>query len=174
MFHRTILLLSVCLLAGCSENMSQLGGKPAENLSTADNHFFKVVSNANQTEIQSSQLALSQSQNPRVRQLAQQMIDDHTKAQNQLQSLASSKGAVLPQQLDSIHQGMVNNLQNKSGSDFDKAYVQTQVTAHHDTIANVQAESSNGSDSDVKSMADQLLPQLRMHLQMAEDVNKSL
>src|SRR5436305_14000560 len=104
MLQRSILLLSVCLLAGCSENMSQLGGKPAENLATADNHFFKVVSNANQTEIQSSQLALSQSQNQRVRQLAQQMIDDHSTAQNQRQTPASSKGAVLPTQLGSVHQ----------------------------------------------------------------------
>jgi putative membrane protein len=174
MFHRSILLLAVCMMAGCSENMSQLGGKPSDAVSMGDNHFFKVASNANQTEIETSQLAMNQAQSPRVRELAQQMITDHTKAQNQLQTLASSKGAALPQQLDSIHQAMVNNLQNKSGSDFDRAYVQTQITAHQDTIANVQNEVNNGTDPDVKSLADQLLPTLRMHLQMAQDVQKGL
>ena len=110
----------------------------------------------------------------RVLGFAQQMVDDHTTAQNQLQQLASQKGAVLPPQLDSVHQSLLDSLHNKTGTDFDRAYLDAQITAHRDTIANVQNEANNGSDVDSKNLAQQLLPQLQHHLQMAKDIRNSM
>jgi putative membrane protein len=174
MLRQFALCLAVMVLAGCSESMSQLGGKASPELSTGDNHFFKVVANANDTEVKMSQMALAQSQNAQVRQFAQHMIDDHTQAGKQVQALASQKDVVLPQQLDTIHQDLVDGLRGKTGADFDRAFMSAQVTAHQDTINNVKAEADNGSDQDVKQLAQQLLPKLQDHLRMAQQVQSGL
>jgi putative membrane protein len=148
--------------------MEDLGGKGNPNLSMKDNDFFKTITVANETEIQSSQLALTQSSSQDVRTFAQRMIDDHRLAEQKVGALAADKAIVLPTKLDSDHQSMIDDLKNKSGADFDQAYVKLQVQAHKDTIAADQDEADNGNDPAVKSLASQMLGTLQHHLQMAQ------
>ena len=51
-------------------------------------------------EIQLGQLALQKSTNPKVRQFAQKMVDDHSKANDQLRQVASANGLTVPEDLD--------------------------------------------------------------------------
>ena len=113
------------------------------------------------TEIQSSQMALQQSSNPRVKEFAQTMINDHTSAATSVMSVAKSKDVVPPMTLDTAHKDMVKTLDGKSGSDFDKAYLDLQVKAHEMTINLDQKEADNGNDPDVKNLATTLLPTLK-------------
>jgi putative membrane protein len=156
------------LVGGCGQSMQDLGGSPSTTLADGDNNYFKTISLSNMTEIDSSKLALTQSQNADVKQFAQHMIDDHTNAANQVAALAAQKGVVLPTQLDSMHQSLIDDLTSKSGSDFDKAYIDLQVKAHNQTIAADQSEANNGLDPQVKQLANSLLDTLKMHLSMAE------
>ncbi len=66
------------------------------NKGKADATFVEEAALASVNEIKISQLAVSQSTNPSVKQLAQQMIDDHTKAFDSLKEIAGNKGIVLP------------------------------------------------------------------------------
>ncbi len=164
----------MALVAGCQSSAEQLGGKSSPNLPPGENHFLKTIANANQAEIEMSQIALNKSQSAQVRQFAQHMIDDHTQATAQVQQLASQKGFELPTQLDTLHRGMVDEVAARSGTDFDRTFIQDQVRAHQDTIDNTEREADNGSDPDVKALAQKLLPTLRMHLQMAKNVQAAL
>jgi putative membrane protein len=123
---------------------------------------------ANMTEIDSSRLALDSSQDSNVKMFAQRMIDDHTQAQQDLSSLAASKAVTLPSHLDATHQKMIDELKEKSGTDFDKAYVDDQIAGHKEAISADQDEANNGNDPQERALADRLLPTLNMHLSMAE------
>ena len=101
------------------------------------------------------------------------MIDDHTADNQQLATFASSKGASIPTTLDDKHQAMVNQLSTLSGPDFNRAYLQDQVAAHQETIDAFKSEEMNGVDPDSQQMAKSMLPQLKMHLDMAMKLQKA-
>lgn len=161
-------------LVGCTQSTAELGGKSNPNLSERDNAFFRTVALSDKAEIASSQLALEKSSNPKVREFATKMISDHKMADAELMQTASTKEVVLPQQLDEDHQKMADELKSKSGSDFDKAYIDMQVTAHQATVDSVSDEAQNGNDSNVKNLAESLLPKLQGHLNMAKMIQGSM
>jgi len=159
-------------LAGCSSSsMDDLGGTPSSTLNDGDNDWFKMITLSNLTEIQISQMAMTQSHNSAVKEFAQRMIDDHTKANDEVMQLAAEKQVILPTRLDSKHQAIVDDLKSKTGPDFDKEFEQVQVKAHKETIAFDQDEANNGVDLQVKAEAEKLLPILKMHLQLAEKLH---
>jgi len=164
----TLIASLLLFVVGCGQTMQELGGSPSPNLNDGDNGFFKTIAIANKTEIDSSRMALDQSQNSGIRDFAQRMIDDHTAAQNELSTLARQKQVTLPTRLDSEHQSILDDLKSKSSTDFDKAYLDVQVKAHKDTIAADQDEANNGVDPQVKGLAGRLLDTLNMHLSMAQ------
>ena len=161
--------------AGCSSNqsMSDLGGKPSAEVMKSDNIFFKKITVANMTEIDSSKIALDQSQDVALKNFAQQMISDHTDAESKVAALAAEKGVELPTKIDDDHQKMIDNLKAKSGTDFNKAYIDLQVAAHKEAIDFDNDEVNNGSDPDVRKLASHLQNTLNMHLRMAEDLQSN-
>jgi len=66
------------------------------NKGKADASFVEDAFVIGQSEIKLSQLAVNQSSNPAVKDLAQQMIDDHTKANDALKDIAQKKSFMLP------------------------------------------------------------------------------
>ncbi len=119
-------------------------------------------------EIQSSQLALKKSQDRDIRDFAQRMIDDHTKANDKLKSLA--KNETVPSGLDPEHQQLLSKLQGENGSNFADDFKRIQVSAHEQTIDLFQAYAQKGTDQPIKQFAEQTLPTLKEHLQMAEQI----
>ena len=165
----------LCVAAGCaSESTEQLGGVASPQLSSQDNTFFRNITEANLTEIQSSQMALQSAKSPDVKGFAQQMISDHETAAAQLDAVAKSKGVQLPKMLDDSHKDMVDGLNGKTGDDFDKAYIEMQIKAHQEAINLDQDEADNGTDPDVKSTAAGLLPTLKHHLNMAQQIQTKM
>lgn len=145
---------------------SSQAGQP--KLSTAT--FTTQAANGNMLEIQTSQLAAGRSQNDEVNQFAQRMIQDHTKAADRLKSIAD----MVPTELDQQHASTLADLRKVNGPQFDRQYVQLQLTAHRDAIQLYQRYAQNGDDKDLKQFASELLPTLRDHLQMAEKLSGSL
>ena len=165
----------LCFGVGCSSNqsMTELGGKPSPEIMKSDNIFLKKIAVSNMTEIESSKLALEQSQNTALKTFAQHMIDDHTEAGSRVAALAAEKQAELPTKLDDDHQKLIDDLKAKSPGDFDKAFIDLQVAAHKEAIAFDNDEVDNGSDPDVRKLASHLQNTLNMHLRMAEDLQSS-
>ena len=137
--------------------------------------FVNRAAISNMFEIQSSQLAQQKAQNERVRQFAQNMVQDHTAAGDKLKSSAQGiQGATIPSSLDQPHQQMVQTLQSASGPGFDRDYVQMQVTAHRDAVSLFDQYAQNGDNQQLKQFAQQTLPTLREHLQSVEQIQTSL
>jgi putative membrane protein len=134
----------------------------------SERNFVRDASLSNLFEIMSSQLAVQKAQTPELRQFAQQMIDDHTQATNQLKAITSAPNSGLPQPqtaLDSRRQGMVDRLASATGTDFDKQYGDMQVEAHQQAITLFSDYSRNGDNDALKRFAADTLPVLQAHQQ---------
>lgn len=138
-----------------------------------DSKFAMEAAKASAKEIKLGQLAASKGSSAEVKQLGQMMVDDHTKASNELKTLAERKGLKLPAEKDEEFQKAYDALSKKSGKDFDKAYTEMMVRDHKKVIGEFQMERDNGKDDDIKSWAQTTLPTLEHHLKMSEDAHKN-
>jgi predicted outer membrane protein len=137
-----------------------------ENPSTGDRDFMADAAAGGAFEVQASDIALRKSSDGRVRSIAQRMVDDHSKANNQLMDLAKRKGGTMPPTMTTDQEKMIARLNNLQGSDFDREYLQQQEKAHRDAIAKFKHEAKNGSDPDLRNFAAQTLPTLEEHQRM--------
>jgi putative membrane protein len=149
--------------------MALIASPALAKTSTAD--FVKKAAIANKFEIDSSQLALKQSQDDGVKAFAQQMIDDHTKAGDAFgDALKSAKTPMTPPtDLDKSHQKDMDKLGKLQAASFDKQYIKMQVSAHKDAVKLFTDYSKKGDDASLKNFATTTLPTLQQHL---DSVNK--
>ncbi|MGA2584136.1 MAG: DUF4142 domain-containing protein [Tepidisphaeraceae bacterium] len=169
------------LLVGCgsnnnsSDSTSQNGpSQVSPTISSQDRQFVHDAAIAGMEEVQLGQMATQQASSDQAKQFGQMMVTDHTKINDQLQTLASQKGITLPTDLESSARDDVDNLSKLNGADFDHKYIDMQVSAHEQAIDLFNKEVSDGSDADIKAFAAQTLPTLEKHLQMAQDAQKGL
>lgn len=134
---------------------------------TDPQEFATKAGGAGLFEIQSSQLALTKTQNADIKAFAQKMVDDHTKAADELKTAASSQGGItVPDQMDANSAENLQKLQAASGADFDTLYVQLQTQAHIDAVGLFAGYSQNGAAGPLKDFATKTLPTLKEHYDM--------
>lgn len=147
------------------------GSSAAGAVSKSDQTMMKDLAYANMSEIQAAKIAQQKSSNDNVKNFAQKMLDDHTKAQDQLQQLAQSKGVSLPTQLDKTHQSEINKLSALSGDKLDKTYMSREgISDHRKTHALLTRIEKHAKDQDLKTLASNLLPTINEHLQLAKEM----
>ncbi len=145
----------------------------AGNLPASDVTFANRAAMGGLAEVQAAQLARQKAASADVKQFASQMDKDHTTANIELTALAKSKQMTLPTSPDSAHQAMAQEVSKMSGAQFDRQYMQGQVTDHETTVALFQQEASSGQDPQLKAFAQKYLPILQHHLQMAQSIKTS-
>jgi putative membrane protein len=162
-----LVLMTATLLAALSAQ--------AQTLAKSDQHMLEQLAQGNMAEIEAGKIALQKSQNTEVKTFAQQMIDDHTKGLQEVQSVAQSKGVTLPAEPDAKHKAMASKLNGLSGDAFDRAYLQQAgVDDHKKTHALVQKVQSSAKDADVKAVAAKLEPTVAQHLTHVTQLNASI
>ena len=167
--HRLALLLGE-LFDGFGQELQLLiaDGAVAGRGVRSDQQFVQDASQAGATEIAASKLALQRSNNPRIKQFAQQMIADHTKLARNLDVIASEKGLGAPPGADAA---LLGKLQTLQGADFDQAFVeQVAVGGHRKAVELFQKESQSGQNEQLKSAAAHALPVIKHHLAMAQQL----
>jgi putative membrane protein len=146
----------------------------ASKLSSADSKFVKEAAVGGMEEVSLGQLAAQKATDPDVKNFGQKMVDDHSKANDQLKQVASQKGITVPSALPASKQKEVDHLSKLSGAAFDKKYVSMMVQDHKKDVAEFKKESTKAKDSDVKSFASTTLPTLQDHLKMIEDISAKM
>ena len=121
-------------------------------------------------EVKLGQLATEKAQSADVKSFGQMMVDDHSKANTELQGLASQKGVTLPSDLPAAEKATYDRLSKLSGAAFDHAYMQDMVKDHQKDVSLFKSESTSGKDGDTKSWASKTLPTLEKHLQRAREI----
>jgi putative membrane protein len=133
--------------------------------------FVKQAAISDMFEIQSSQLAQERG-NADQKAFAATMIKDHEKTSAELKSMVSTSEskAALPTALDSTHQGKLDKLKSLKGAEFASAYNSDQVEGHKDAVSLFERYAKGGDDPKLKEWAGKTLPNLRHHLEMAQDM----
>lgn len=151
--------------------------KPATQSSShaaGDTSFAMKAAQANFAEVELGKLAQQKAMSEDVKKFAQMMIDDHTKALDDLKSAAGTKNVTWPTTLDAEHKKLSDKLSKLNGNAFDREYMQAMVDGHKKVAADLRKESQSGSDADLKTWASKTLPTVEAHLKQAETVNKSV
>ena len=140
-------------------------------LGKTDQKILMDIARANMAEIEAGKLAQSKSQNEQVKHFAQQMIDDHTKAQTEVQALAQAKGVALPTELDSKHKALIAKLSSLSGDAFDHTYMSQAGVADHKKVHSMLVhDHQRAKDPDVVALAGKMLPTVDQHLNAAQQM----
>ncbi len=103
-------------------------------------------------EVQLGQLATQNAKSDEVKQFGQRMVDDHTKANDQLKQLAEQKGVALPTELSAKDKSEKDHLAKLQGEQFDRAYMQHMVQDHKKDVAEFKKESTSANDPELKRL----------------------
>lgn len=152
---------------GAVAQQSQTGDKGT--LSRADRAFITEAAEGGLAEVDLGRLATKQAANEAVKQFGQRMVDDHSKANDELTSLAQQKGMTVPTAPNAKQQATAQRLEKLQGAEFDKAYMQDMLQDHKKDVAAFEKASKSAQDADLKAWAGKTLPTLRDHLQLAQD-----
>jgi len=135
-------------------------------------NFVTEASAAGMAEIDAAKLALKKSQSADVKTFAQHIIDDHTKAGEELKSIAQQQKLELSDSPGMVNQAKAKVLDVRDES-FDAAYANNQVGAHEDAVKLFTDAANNSADTEIKAFAQKTLPVLQQHLEMAQELVKA-
>jgi putative membrane protein len=152
---------------------------PAANPSTG---FLISAIELNAAEIQLGQLAVTKAQSERVKAYAQMLVKDHTAALQKLQRVQGEASSIPP--LTTTHVELKARLSGLSGAEFDRAYIEAMVAGHRDAAKLFEQEivaspsrpqsPAKPTDAEVMSVAKELLPTIKRHLEQAEQIQNGL
>lgn len=146
----------------------------AEKTAASAETFVKHAAQGGAAEVALAQLAKDKASNPEVKTFAERLERDHSKANDELKSLASSKHLTLPEGSKTYASNLKDRLSKLSGAAFDKAYIAAMVEDHQKDVKAFEREATSGADADVKAFAAKTLPTLKEHLQQAEQLAKTV
>lgn len=131
----------------------------------ADNakDFVEEASSKSISIIETGKLALEKSNNTEIKSFAQKLIDDHTKANQELATIASGKNLEVADNAELLNRVKSSMLRVRTDASFDASYTQNQVTTHEQTIE-VFEKGTRLSDPELKAYAEKKLPRLQEHL----------
>jgi putative membrane protein len=145
-------------------------GHAMAQLSSADRTFATKAAAGGQAEVTLGRLATEKAASQQVRQFGEQMVTDHSQANQELQAIAKQQNLTLPTKPDAASVSTEQRLKARSGAAFDTAYARDMVQDHQQDVADFQKEADSGQDAAVKAFAQKYLPVLQHHLQMAQQL----
>ncbi len=136
----------------------------------SDEHFVKKASECNLAEINIGRLAQTRASSPEVKRFAEKMVQDHTKANQEILQLANQKGWTLASTMGEKHQQCWQKLSQKQGQDFDRDYMKDQLKGHEEAVDLFTKASKHCKDEGLKNFASKTLPTIQEHLKMAKQL----
>src|SRR5437016_3241550 len=160
----------LCILGLAVAAMSLTGAARAEttptgegsSLSAKDKTFMKKAAKGGMMEVAMGKMAEQNAQSDDVKSFGKRMVTDHSKANDELKSIAAQKGVKLPSKEPT----------EKWSSD--KAYINMMVKDHEKDLAEFQEEASTGTDPDVKKFAEDTAKVVQEHLDLAKQTQSKL
>jgi putative membrane protein len=135
---------------------------------SAELDFVTRASNANLFAIEESRLALDRAHDPQVKTFARRSVEDHAKAEAELQAEAKGSGAAVPTKLDREHQARLTALRGKSGAAFDQAYGADQGENHSNALTLYADYMLWGENEKLHALAVKMIPITEAQLKEAE------
>jgi putative membrane protein len=181
-FYGVVFAALACTTA-CNNNNSKDAAEET-NEQRADSGVVKVsddastfvvnAANGGMMEVQLGKLAQTNAASADVKKFGQRMIDDHSKANEELKAVAAQKNIAIPDSVSGDKHDMIAKLQDKKGKDFDEAYMDMMVDDHKEDIDEFEKAANNVKDADISGFASRTLPTLQEHLKMAQQIDSTM
>jgi putative membrane protein len=145
-----------------------------QNESAMEQSFLQQAAEGQQAEIALGKLAKQKASSEQVREFGERMIQDHQKASNEVQQLASKEGIQVSPKLNEKHKHKQQDFARLSGKAFDRAYMEYMLRDHAKEVNEFEQNAKLLKDPQVKTWASATLPILKEHLQKAEMVASAI
>jgi putative membrane protein len=140
----------------------------ATSLERSERRFIEKAAADGMAEVALGKLAEQRASDPKVKAFAQRMVQDHTKANQELMDLARAKGVTPPATLDREHRRDSEKLGKLQGAQFDREFMKHMVDDHKDAVQDFEKASRSIQDPELKDFAARTLPTLQEHRQIAQ------
>lgn len=142
--------------------------------SEKDEDFIKEAASGGLMEVELGRYAQQNAQNPRVRNFGAMMVRDHSQANEELKAILTQKNLTVPAAMEDNHRNKMNDIQKKTGADFDKEYMGEMVDDHEKDVDRFKRYAENGNDPELKAFAAKTLPILLMHQDSAKKIRDAI
>lgn len=139
-----------------------------------DSEYLVFAASMDMKEVELGKLAQTKSANADVKAYAKMMEEMHSKALADLKTTAAAKNISLPEAMPEKGQETYADLNDKTGADFDKAYINKMIDGHEKAIEEMEKASEKATDADIRTWAANMLPTLRTHLDKAKAIKDKL
>ena len=180
----TIIGLLIGGTSGCNNPNGQTADNSVEqaqgvNDTTAmvnqnDVDFAVKAADAGLAEIELGKLAQEKASDPRIRDFAKKMVNDHQEANDELMTIASRYQITLPPVISEDHVDKQHSLREKTGVGFDNDYMDMMVRDHDKVVTLFEDASEDVRNSDLQAFASKILPILKKHYEEAKAIRDSI
>jgi putative membrane protein len=160
-----------------SANEAKMDSANGENRIATDEQstrFLVDAANGGLAEVRFGEIAQQKATNSKVKDYATMLVNDHSGANSQVKTLAAQRNVTLPDSMSNENQKLADDLAKKSGSSFDKSYIDEMIDDHEKDINMFEKASGDVKDAEIKAFIDNTLPKLRAHLDSAKSIQKVL
>ena len=183
MSHRKLAAATVALtlLAGCQQASKQVStvvdktvgaGASTSSLSPADAEFVLRVADGGNAELALGELAQTNAASAAVKEFGRRMVEEHTRLNQELASLAEQRGLSAPTLPSSINQSVAAALGTRTGAAFDRAYLDEQAAAHQMTLTLFRNAADNADDQALRAFARSHVGIIQQHLDRAQTLSR--
>jgi putative membrane protein len=135
-------------------------------VSRAEKNFLTKAAQGGMAEVELGKLAQEKASSEDVKRIGETLVQDHTKANEEVQQIASNKGVNLPGETAGKHKSAVKRLSKLSGEEFDREFLRYQLKHHNEDIRQFEHTASRADTPEVKEFASNTLPVLKKHQEM--------
>lgn len=150
---------------------SNTGGDTVQSM--RDKTFVRNAAEGGLAEVQLGKLAAEKGASEEVKAFGQKMVDDHTKLNEKMASVADSLGVMLPKHLNKEDQAEYDKLIALSGDAFDKEYIAFMVKDHHADLREFRIEANSTNDPDLKQAVTDGAQVIHDHMVMIDKIARS-
>lgn len=169
--HAATAVIAAALVVANSSSASE--NKDTVFIPSSPKEFVKGALSASEVELRAGKLAEQNGQSPQVQNLGRTLVNDQQQIKARLQKIAQSKNIQREEALQPEHQKQLTQLQNASGSEFDRKFVQQVIKDHKRDLEMLDELSEKfAADSEINQLVQDHRSTVQKHLRMAQDIAK--
>jgi putative membrane protein len=187
MARYAVIAMAVLAVACDNARRGTDGAMGTIGANSANTDWVEDSMEAGSFEVELGKLAQQKASSPEVRQFAEMMVRDHTKAGEELKQVAQQHSIVPEPEADDAHRDLIEELSQKSGAEFDHAYMEAMVDSHQNVVDHLRSRADAGdrtlgtsgnqeeaAEEALSAWATKTLPTARHHLDEARRIEDSL
>jgi putative membrane protein len=153
--------------SGMHEGKETQKAEKAVKLDHGEKKFFDDAASTNLLQIELGKVAMEKGVSPQVKEFGKKMVDEYTRANDDLRRIADAKGLTFPSQMNRGERRVYDKVSKQEGDKFDKAYLNEMVKLHDGDLKAYDKEAKKGKDADLKEFATRQLPTMRQDRETA-------